>query len=79
MKAKQEKDNNPFQITGNWTDQSKQLKAQYSQLTDQDLKFETGKESELLGRIETKLNKNREEVINILKEDQPAQVTPKAK
>jgi len=39
------------------------LKEKYSQLTDADLKFEAGKENELLGKVETKLNKKREEVL----------------
>ena len=56
-----------FKMTGNWETQSQQLKTKFSKLTDADLKFETGKESELLGRIETRLNKNREEVIGIIK------------
>jgi hypothetical protein len=60
-----------FKITGNWADQSKTLKGKFPQLTDTDLKFETGKESEMLGRVETRLNKNREEVINIIKKGQP--------
>lgn len=56
-----------FKITGNWEKQSKELKNKFSQLTDSDLKFETGKENELLKKVETRLNKNREEVINIIK------------
>lgn len=55
-----------FKITGNWGRQSTQLKEQYSQLTDSDLKFEPGKENELLGRIENRLNKSRDEVIDII-------------
>ena len=60
-----------FKITGNWANQSKTLKGKFPQLTDADLKFETGKENELLGRVETRLNKKREEVINIIKKVQP--------
>ena len=60
-----------FKITGNWDTQSKGLKEKYATLTDSDLKFEPGKEGELLGRIQTRLNKNREEVINIIKKGQP--------
>ncbi len=56
-----------FKITGNWEKQSKELKNKFSQLTDSDLKFEPGKENELLKKVETRLNKNREEVINIIK------------
>lgn len=56
-----------FKMTGNWDDQTVVLKEKFPQLTDADLKFETGKESDLLKRIETRLNKKREEVINIIK------------
>lgn len=60
-----------FKIVGNWESQSKELKSKFSQLTDADLKFETGKEDDLLKRVETRLNKKREEVINIIKKGQP--------
>lgn len=63
-----------FKIIGNWADQSKVLKNKFSQLTDEDLKFETGKENELLKRVETRLSKNREEVINIINKSQPKTV-----
>jgi len=55
-----------FKVTGNWNEQSKVLKSKFSQLTDADLKFEAGKENEMLTRIESRLNKKREEVINII-------------
>jgi uncharacterized protein YjbJ (UPF0337 family) len=55
-----------FKITGNWEKQAEQLKTKFSQLTDDDLKFEVGKENDLLARVEKKLNKKREEVINII-------------
>jgi hypothetical protein len=67
MENSQNKTAEAFKITGNWANQSKELKGKFSQLTDEDLKFETGKENELLKRVETRLNKNREEVINIIK------------
>jgi hypothetical protein len=60
-----------FKITGNWEDQSKQLKEKYTQLTDADLKFEVGMENELLTRIQGRLNKKREEVISIIQKGQP--------
>lgn len=59
-----------FKVTGNWDSQSKQLKSQFSQLTDSDLKFESGQENEMLGRVETRLNKKRNEVIDILRKNQ---------
>ncbi|WLD24719.1 hypothetical protein NU10_04860 [Flavobacterium dauae] len=62
-------DNNPkkesFQIK-NWDESSKKLKEQFPQLTDADLKFELGKENDLLNRIETRINKRRAEVIDII-------------
>ena len=66
-----ENKNTEFKITGDWAAQSKNLKEKYSQLTDSDLKFEAGKENDLIGRLETKLNKKRDEVINIIKKGQP--------
>jgi len=59
-----------IKIVGNWDEQSKKLKEEFSELTDADLKFETGKEFELLHRIETRLNKKRDAVIKILKKGQ---------
>ncbi|WP_417612304.1 hypothetical protein [Owenweeksia hongkongensis] len=59
-----------FKITGNWSDQSKALKTRYSQLTDTDLKLENGKENDMLKRVETRLGKNRDEVIDIIKKGQ---------
>jgi hypothetical protein len=61
------KSSEAFKISGNWEKQSKELKSKFSQLTDSDLIFEPGKENELLKKIEVRLNKNREEVINIIK------------
>ena len=72
MEKSQNKANESFKITGDWSKQSKQLKEKYPQLTDTDLKFETGKENDLFKRVETRLNKNREEVVNIIKKVQPA-------
>ncbi len=71
MYTTKQKNDEPFKITGNWDNQTRILKEKFSQLTDADLKFETGKENELLKRIETRLNKKREEVINIIRKGQP--------
>jgi hypothetical protein len=68
------KNTEAFKITGNWDAQSKELKGKYSQLTDADLAFETGKENELLSRVESRLNKKRDEVINIIKKGQTEKV-----
>ncbi|WP_222166895.1 hypothetical protein [Edaphocola aurantiacus] len=62
-----------FKIIGNWDKQSNALKEKFPQLTMADLKFEQGKESEMLTRVQDRLNKGREEVINIIKKGQPEQ------
>ena len=50
-----------------WDWQPQKLKAQFGQLLYKDLKYETGKEYDLLTRIGIRLNKELSEVINILK------------
>ncbi|HEX5169491.1 MAG TPA: general stress protein CsbD [Cyclobacteriaceae bacterium] len=72
MDATQKSVTEPFKITGDWNVQSKILKQKFSQLTDADLKFEPGKEDDLLKRVETRLNKKRDEVVNIIRKGQPA-------
>ncbi|MES2617150.1 MAG: hypothetical protein V4613_04685 [Bacteroidota bacterium] len=66
MENNQQSSSEPFSITGDWDIQSIALKEKYPQLTDADLLFEAGKEDELIGRIESRLNINRSEIINIL-------------
>jgi hypothetical protein len=63
-----------FTIIGNWATRSRLLKSEYLQLTDEDLKFELGKEEELISRFETRLNKTREQIIEILQKGQPATI-----
>lgn len=63
-----------FTIIGNWATRSRLLKSEYLQLTDEDLKFEVGKEEELISRFETRLNKTREQIIEILQKGQPTTI-----
>jgi uncharacterized protein YjbJ (UPF0337 family) len=57
-----------FQIKGNWNKIKGKLKQKYAELTDDDLMFVKGKEEELMGRLQTKLGKGREEVQQIIDE-----------
>jgi len=50
------------QVKGNWNELKGKFKQQYADLTDDDLLYEEGKEDELLGKLQTKLGKTREEV-----------------
>jgi hypothetical protein len=61
-----EKSSGIFKITGDWEAQSKRLKEKYPELTDSDLHFEAGKESELVFRISKKLRKKREAIVNLI-------------
>ena len=68
MDQPQNVNNELFKITKDWDWQSKLLlKENFGQLTLADLKFERGKENELLDRIGTRLSKTRQEIINILR------------
>jgi uncharacterized protein YjbJ (UPF0337 family) len=60
-----------FTITGDWSDQSGLLKQKFGLLTDEDLAFEAGGEQDLLTRICERINKSREEVINIIRKGLP--------
>ena len=53
---------NKLQFKGSWNELKGKLKQQYGNLTDDDLVFSEGKEDELLGRLQKKLGKNKEEV-----------------
>jgi hypothetical protein len=59
-----------FKIEKDWHKQSKKLQEEFSQLTNEDLEFESGREEELLDRVASRLLKNREEVIRIIKKIQ---------
>lgn len=55
-------------LKGNWNQIKGNLKQQYGELTDDDLKYEEGKEDELLGRIQEKTGKTKEEVKSFIDE-----------
>ncbi len=51
-----------LEIKGNWNEIKGKHKQKYGQLTDDDLTFAEGKEDELLGRLQQRLGKTKEEV-----------------
>ncbi len=53
---------NKLEIKGNWNVIKGKLKQKYGELSDDDLAFVDGKEDELLGRLQTRLGKTKEEV-----------------
>jgi len=52
-----------LKLNGAWNDIKGRAKQQYANLTDDDLLYEEGKEDELAGRIQMKIGKTKEEVI----------------
>jgi uncharacterized protein YjbJ (UPF0337 family) len=51
-----------LQFKGNWNELKGKLKQKYGQLTDNDLEFAEGKDDELLGRLQQKLGKTKEDL-----------------
>ena len=53
---------NKLELKGNWNEVKGKLKQKYGQLTEDDLSFAEGKEDELIGRIQKKLGKTKEQI-----------------
>ena len=51
-----------LQLKGNWNEVKGKLKQKYGQLTDDDLMFAEGKEDELLGRLQKRLGRTKDEL-----------------
>jgi uncharacterized protein YjbJ (UPF0337 family) len=49
-------------VKGTWNTLKGKLKQAYGNLTDDDLKYEDGKEDELLGRLQKKTGKTKDEL-----------------
>jgi uncharacterized protein YjbJ (UPF0337 family) len=53
---------NKLQLKGSWNEIKGKLKQQYGNLTDDDLAFADGKEDELLGRLQKRLGKSKDDL-----------------
>ena len=51
-----------MKFTGNWNEVKGKIKQKYANLTDDDLLYEEGKDDELLGRLQKKTGKGKEEL-----------------
>ena len=51
-----------LEIKGSWNELKGKLKQKYAQLTDDDLTFGEGKTDELLGRLQQRLGRSKEEL-----------------
>ena len=57
---------NTTELKGNWEEQKGKLKQAFATLTDDDLLFAEGKKEEMMGRLQIKLGKTKEELHKIL-------------
>ena len=55
-----------LELTGKWNELKGKVKQAYGDLSDDDLKYEEGKDEELYGRLQQKLGKTRQELITWL-------------
>jgi len=53
---------NKTEVKGNWNEQKGKLKQKFAVLTDNDLMYEEGKKDEMMGKLQIKLGKTKEEL-----------------
>ncbi len=56
------------EFKGNWNEAKGKLKQKFAMLTDNDLLLIEGKQDELIGRLQVKLGKTKEEISKIISE-----------
>ncbi|HLO43390.1 CsbD family protein [Lacihabitans soyangensis] len=57
---------NLTELKGNWNEIKGKLKQQFAILTDDDLLLADGKQDELMGRLQQKLGKTKEEIQTLI-------------
>lgn len=55
-------------VKGGWNEQKGILKQKFAELTDNDFLFVEGKKDEMIGKLQLKLGKTREEIQKIIDE-----------
>jgi len=56
-----------LEFKGTWNEIKGKIKQSYADLTDDDLKYEEGKDEELLGKLQQKVGKGRDELVTWIK------------
>jgi uncharacterized protein YjbJ (UPF0337 family) len=56
-----------LEVKGNWNKWRGKIKQAFANLTDDDIKYEEGKDEEWLGRMQEKTGKTRDELVKWLK------------
>ncbi len=59
---------NTTEMNGNWNELKGKLKQRFAILTDNDLLLVEGKNEELMGRLQTRLGKTKEELDKLISE-----------
>jgi uncharacterized protein YjbJ (UPF0337 family) len=59
---------NITELKGSWNETKGKLKQKFAMLTDNDLLLVEGKNEELIGRLQTKLGKTKEQIHKIISE-----------
>ncbi len=59
---------NLTELQGNWNETKGKLKQKFALLTDNDLLLLEGKQDEMLGRLQAKLGKTKDEINKIISE-----------
>lgn len=59
---------NLTELKGNWNETAGKLKQKFGILTDNDLLFVEGKKDEMLGKLQIKLGRTKEELDKIMSE-----------
>lgn len=57
-----------LKLKGSWNETKGKIKQAYADLSDDDLKYEEGKDDELVGRLQTKLGKTKDEIVKWIQE-----------
>lgn len=52
-----------LKLKGSWNETKGKIKQAYGDLTDDDLKYEEGKDDEFVGRLQTKIGKTKDEIV----------------
>ena len=66
LNNEKEKIMDTLRIKGNWNQMKNKIKQKFPDLTDDDLTFVEGREDELLGKIQRRTGKPRDEVVNYI-------------
>lgn len=56
-----------LELKGQWNELKGKIKQAYGDLTDDDLKYEEGKDEEMLGKLQQKTGKGRDELVKWIK------------